>query len=89
MSDPHPSIYGHSWKYLPSGHVVHLVSDHNPLSGQMSFSAICGTSPPWYVGSWYWRGTGSQAEYDQVDALPACRRCTGTYLNDADLRVTI
>jgi hypothetical protein len=54
------------WRYLPGGTVVHaLPSANDPL-------ALCGADV-WDASNW--RGTGSQAEYEQAAVLPQCRRC--------------
>jgi hypothetical protein len=56
----------YSWKYLPTGRVRHALSTVVPNV----VAAECGV---WTFGWWY--GTGSQDEYDKLDALPPCKRC--------------
>lgn len=52
------------WRYLWGGTVKHaLVSD--PMD------SLCGLR----TASYNWYGTGSQAEYETVEALRPCRRC--------------
>lgn len=65
-----------TWRYLPDRRVRHaLIVDASLLSGYYSTS-LCGTSPTWFRGSDEWRGTGSQAEYERVEELRECGRCT-------------
>ncbi len=39
-------------------------------------TALCGTRVPY---SAYWRGTGSQAEYERAASLPECKRCLAVF----------
>lgn len=55
------------WRYLPTGNRAHALQ----RAGDMT--ALCGTAPTWFPGSWY--GTGSQGEYERAAALPRCKRC--------------
>lgn len=63
------------WRYLPKGKVKHALSERDGSFPRAS--SLCGTSPQWFVprGEQWW-GTGTQAEYDMVETLPECRRCT-------------
>ncbi len=54
------------WLYLKNGKVAHAISTFNGRS----FSAECGM----YTFG-FWRGTGSQAEYDKAASLPKCKSC--------------
>ena len=58
---------GHyEWRYTFGGKVAHA------LQRTYHTAAVCG------VGVWVsdqWLGTGSQREYERVEALPSCRRC--------------
>lgn len=62
-----------TWRYLANRKVKHAVpvntmwyTGHDPIS-------LCGII---IVVPDQWRGTGSQEEYDTVDSLPECKRCT-------------
>lgn len=39
-------------------------------------TALCGTG---VTLSHFWKGTGSQEEYEHVEALPKCKRCVKTF----------
>lgn len=56
-------------RYTPTGTVAHIVKpnlfDHDILV------APCGLA----AHSAWWRGTGSQTEYDKAKALPLCKTC--------------
>lgn len=56
------------WRYLPRGTVKHA------LRYAMARYAVCGVGPRWFDPD-DWHGTGSQTEYETVEALPECRRC--------------
>lgn len=56
-------------RYTPGGSVTHLI--FGPDWEYPYPAALCGWSGP----KTYWRGTGSQEEYDTADSLPLCRRC--------------
>lgn len=56
----------YNWRYLPKGQVKHALST---VTSNV-ITAECGV----YTFGW-WYGTGSQTEYDRVDALPPCKRC--------------
>ncbi len=61
-----------TWRYLPRGRVRHAVGFCSTrVTGHDRF-AMCGLEP-WVDTTWL--GTGSQAEYDRVAAMPECRRC--------------
>lgn len=60
---------GESWKYLKRGTVVHYLSDG--IYGPRPV-AECGAST---LHSSDWRGTGTQEEYERVEALPECKKC--------------
>lgn len=57
-------------RYFPAGKVTHLLGAHD-WSGAQVPHALCGLWA-WKV---YWRGTGSQDEYDRAAALPICKSC--------------
>lgn len=59
-------------RYTPGGTVAHLVddADWDRVPGGV-VTALCG----WWGQQTYWRGSGSQAEYDRAAALPTCRKC--------------
>lgn len=66
---------GVTWRYLSRRKVKHALRVSQTYVGHDSY-ALCGTSPGWFVpAADQWRGTGSQAEYDEADRLPECRRC--------------
>lgn len=58
----------YEWRYLPRGKAKHALRD---LTWH---AAVCGVSPHWFDPDG-WCGTGSQIEYETVEALPECRRC--------------
>lgn len=58
----------HVRRYLPGGAVRHLLADG------FAVTAVCGIAP-YLAGSWYWRGTGSQVEYETAESLPDCKLC--------------
>lgn len=61
--------------FLVRGIVAHLLAPHESASG--NHMALCGTSPGLIAGvGRYWRGTGSQGEYEHAADLPLCVRCT-------------
>lgn len=65
MHQPH-TLYR---RYTPGGKVAHLIPE---TDWQHDFpTALCG----WWGQQTYWRGSGTQAEYDQAAALPTCRSC--------------
>ena len=55
------------WRYVLRGQVKHA------LDYPAARIAACGVGPVWYAPDWY--GTGTQAEYERVAALPPCKRC--------------
>lgn len=55
-----------TWRYLPSGTVKHALA-----SPEMRVSE-CGMGL-WPREDWY--GTGSQDEYENLAARPACKKC--------------
>lgn len=55
------------WRYIPGGNVKHA------LDRPEQAVAACGVGPGWWSGGWY--GTGSQTEYENLAARPACKRC--------------
>lgn len=56
-------------RYTPGGKVAHLIPD---TDWQHDFPhALCG----WWGRQVYWRGSGTQDEYDTAAALPTCRSC--------------
>jgi len=56
-------------RYTPGGGSAHLIPD---VDWQHPYpEALCG----WSGQQAYWRGSGSQDEYDQAEALPTCRKC--------------
>lgn len=55
-----------TWRYLPGGTVKHA------LAYADAHAAMCGVGPP-LLGDWY--GTGSQDEYENLAARPACKKC--------------
>jgi hypothetical protein len=63
--------------YTPGGTVAHLIEDRQWDDGGSLYAtesyprAACG----WWGQHSYWRGTGSQTEYDKAAALPTCRKC--------------
>lgn len=64
-------------RYTPNGKVAHLISEAN--WGYPYPRAACG----WDGQATYWRGSGSQDEYDRAQALPLCKRCmdgAGTWI---------
>lgn len=54
------------WRYLPTGKVKHALERADDRR------AVCGMEL-WRAENWY--GTGSQDEYENCAARPACRRC--------------
>lgn len=56
--------------YAPNGTVAHLVRPS--WHPHVHPAAVCGLSGP---RSWWWRGTGSQDEYERAEALPTCKTC--------------
>lgn len=65
------------WRYLAGRGVKHaIVVDRGTHTGHRS-TAVCGVAPAWFMPQdWQWLGTGKQSEYDAVEQLPECRRCT-------------
>ena len=64
-----------AWRYIPSGRVKHALHIRGTLIGHDSV-ALCGSAPVWYAGAGGdWHGTGSQVEYEEVDARPECKSC--------------
>ncbi len=63
MTEPEPPY----WRYLPSKRP----NVRHALDRPGDAAALCGVG----VMSIYWRGTGSQEEYETVAALPKCRGC--------------
>jgi hypothetical protein len=53
--------------YLPRGTVAHLL----PRWSVTRTRALCGLG----AGDDYWRGTGSQDEYEKATVLRTCSRC--------------
>lgn len=68
---------GYGKFYTPGGTVAHLIEDRQWDDGGSLYGsehypqAACG----WWGQHSYWRGTGSQTEYDRAEALPTCRKC--------------
>lgn len=64
---------GWTRRYTPGGLVAHLIWEPDWSRGHpyVYVHAACG----WSGVHEYWRGTGSQAEYDKAADLPECRRC--------------
>lgn len=58
-------------RYTPSGNVAHLVHE----TEWSSFGGITHSACGWSGVQEYWRGTGSQEEYEKADALPICQKC--------------
>jgi hypothetical protein len=56
------------WRYLPGRRVKHALREETAHTGV----AECGAAPRFGL---MWFGTGSQDEYERVEALPACKRC--------------
>ncbi len=71
-----------SWRYLHGGKVVHALPEQ--VSGREH--ARCGTAPSWFSPDG-WFGTGSQVEYETVERLPRCGRCTRLLAGDARHRL--
>jgi hypothetical protein len=59
--------------YTPVGKVAHLISVNDWANHSIPHTAGCGW---WAWGKEYWRGTGSQDEYEKAKSLPVCRRCS-------------
>lgn len=55
------------WRYTFNGRVRHA------LRKSADHIAICGAAPSLFYD---WYGTGSQEEYERVESLPDCARCT-------------
>lgn len=64
-----------TWRYLPRGKAKHAMRIGTSYAGHYR-TALCGTAPVWFApDTEQWWGTGKQAEYDEVERLPECRRC--------------
>lgn len=57
------------WRYLRTGSRTHRLIR---VFDRLTHVAECGRSPQ--IGE-DWYGTGSQTEYERVDAMPRCKRC--------------
>jgi hypothetical protein len=64
-------------RYTPRGTVRHRTRPN--LLELFTRNALCGMSG----GEWYWRGTGSQEEYERLAVLPRCARCVRAEEHDA------
>jgi hypothetical protein len=56
-------------RYLPRGGVRHRTRPN--FLEPSTLVAACGTS----ASASYWRGTGSQDEYEHLASIPRCTRC--------------
>jgi hypothetical protein len=56
-------------RYLPRGRVRHRT--RQIIFESFTLVAACGISASVY----YWRGTGSQDEYERLSRIPRCTRC--------------
>jgi len=59
-------------RYSHAGTVAHLIAFGTDFSLQPYATAYCGWAPDW-PGAWL--GSGSQAEEDEANRLPTCKRC--------------
>ncbi|MEV1315307.1 hypothetical protein AB0J14_04400 [Micromonospora arborensis] len=57
---------GLEWRYTPGGQVRHA------LTRSSDAGAVCGI---YLLPASDWLGTGSQGEYERVEALRPCLRC--------------
>jgi len=57
-------------RYAPTGKVAHLLRPH--YYGDHVSTVLCGL---WAWHASWWRGTGSQDEYERAAALPVCKNC--------------
>lgn len=58
------------WRYTARGEVRHFTRPTTLAEPAFRFSS-CGLS----AWAHYWRGTGSQEEYEALAAMPPCLRC--------------
>lgn len=63
----------YEWRYTPAGRVKHAVRQAGGSASGVAAVARCGYGPPGGSADWY--GTGSQSEYERVEALPRCSTC--------------
>lgn len=56
-------------RYLPRGRVRHRTTPN--LYEESTLVALCGIAA--YSG--YWRGTGTQDEYERLSRIPRCSNC--------------
>lgn len=83
MSSPEPTlpldraaarrvVEGYTPRYTPGGTVSHLIWEPDWSAPGVAYPhAACG----WSGTHEYWRGSGSQEEYEEAAALPVCRKC--------------
>lgn len=77
------AIARYEWRYLERGTTTHAVG---PAGNPPRTFALCGVGPAWSA-AYGWFGTGTQTEYDRVEALPKCKRCLGIVGLNANLPV--
>lgn len=65
-----PKLADYERRYTPGGQVAHLIWGPDWSNHDVPHAA-CG----WSGWAMYWRGSGSQREYDKAAALPICRKC--------------
>jgi hypothetical protein len=69
MGDHGADLAGKGDRYLPRGGVRHRTRPN--FFDDSTLVAACGIS----ASKDYWRGTGTQAEYERLGAMPRCTRC--------------
>lgn len=71
-------LAGEGWRYTPRGQVRHYTATSGGF--RASACALISDNPK------YWRGTGTQEEYERLTSLPKCLNCEAIFKHGEELR---